>query len=38
MQDFIANARVADIPDDAVGKTANGMSVSSLTLFVILAY
>lgn len=24
MQEFIANGRVANIPDDAVGKTANG--------------
>lgn len=24
MQEFIANGRVANIPEDAVGKTANG--------------
>lgn len=24
MQEFIANGRVASIPDDAVGRTANG--------------
>ena len=38
MQEFIANGRVANIPEDAVGKLPMEMSVSNLTLFVSLAY
>ena len=38
MQQFIANGRVSDIPEDAVGRTANGNVSLSLISPVIPVY